>query len=68
MVTVRTIGYAEIMRLWKKDFEEVVKMFPALRVHMLGVQRELKEKWKTEQARTNFNKTKAGARGALFAT
>eukprot|EP00966_Prymnesium_polylepis_P198003 4588145-Prymnesium_polylepis.1 len=41
--TVRTSGYAEIMRLLKSDFEGIVEMFPKLRVHMAGVQRRLQE-------------------------
>eukprot|EP00966_Prymnesium_polylepis_P247396 5720523-Prymnesium_polylepis.2 len=28
--TVRSVGYSEIMRLWKRDFDVVVKMFPML--------------------------------------
>ena len=35
-----------MMRLWKNDFDAVVTMFPSLRVHMIGVQRELKEQYK----------------------
>ena len=40
LASVRAVGYSTLMRIWKTDFDTVVEMFPQLRVHMLGVQRE----------------------------
>ena len=55
--TVRVINYSEIMRLWKSEFEAVVVMYPALRMHMLGVQRELRMSYRAKEAREQFLRT-----------
>ena len=54
LATVRSTCYSEIMRLWRDDFEGVVAMFPALRVHMLGVSRQLKHSYKAATARAQY--------------
>ena len=41
--SVRSLGYANLMRLFRNDFEVIVQMFPALRVHMLQRQIKLHE-------------------------
>jgi len=43
MATVRSDGYSEIMALGRADFDVVCQMFPALKIHVLGVQKELKK-------------------------
>jgi len=44
MASVRSVGYATLMCIFKADFDMIVTMFPQLRVHMLGVQhQQLKE-------------------------
>ena len=45
MATVRSDGYSEIMWLTRSDFEAVCAMFPALKIHVLGVQKELKKSY-----------------------
>eukprot|EP00325_Prymnesiales_sp_UTEX-LB-985_P007184 CAMPEP_0174696820 /NCGR_PEP_ID=MMETSP1094-20130205/2876_1 /TAXON_ID=156173 /ORGANISM="Chrysochromulina brevifilum, Strain UTEX LB 985" /LENGTH=860 /DNA_ID=CAMNT_0015893685 /DNA_START=37 /DNA_END=2619 /DNA_ORIENTATION=- len=40
LATVRSNGFTTLMRIYKTEFDMVVAMFPKLRVHMLGVQRE----------------------------
>jgi len=51
MATVRSIGYSEIMWLVRSDFEAVCEMFPALKVHVLGVQKELNRNYHKLRAR-----------------
>jgi len=43
MATVRSVGYSEVMSLGRSDFDVVCGMFPALKIHVLGVQKELKK-------------------------
>ena len=47
LATVRSISYTTLMRIYKSDFDVVVAMFPQLRVHMLGVQREQMMEYKS---------------------
>ena len=46
LATVRSRIYSEILRLGRFDFDHVCAMFPALRTHVLGVQREMREHYK----------------------
>jgi CRP-like cAMP-binding protein len=60
LATVRSVGYCTLMRIFKADFDRVVAMFPALRVHMLGVQREQLQ----EYSMAKFQRGRA--RGSLW--
>ena len=66
----QVVVYSEIMRLWRKDFDVVVGMFPTLKVHMLGVQRELRAMYKTQAARSqclHYNRvSQGGHRNSVF--
>ena len=50
LATVRAQGYTTLMRIFKRDFDVIVRMFPRLRVHMLGVQRDQLQEYKLSES------------------
>ena len=69
LASVRAKHYSEIMRLWRIDFDAIVNMFPALRVHMVGVQRELQQQYKVTASSTqavNAESSRIGRKRAGF--